>query len=357
MIVTAIIFIVILLVLVLSHEAGHFFSARFFGIKVEEFGFGLPPRAVGIKRKGTIYSLNYLPFGGFVKIKGEEGGGADDPESFGSKPAWKRSSILLAGVGANIFLAFLIFSFVSWWGVPRAVEESPNASSNNQIIITEIVSGSPAEKAGILPGDRVLKIDNFAPQSVKELQEFIVANKTNTLKILLERNEKTKEIMIKPRQNPPEGEGPLGVALAQIRIERSPWYWAPVEGAKLTWEVSKLTVFGLTDTVKKLLVKSDEGGEIAVAGPVGIFNLTGLAKESGLGNLLFFVALLSINLALINVLPLPGLDGGRFLFIIIEVVRGRRISERASSIAHGIGLALLLLLMVLITSYDIARVF
>ncbi|KKT29180.1 hypothetical protein A3G55_03550 [Candidatus Giovannonibacteria bacterium RIFCSPLOWO2_12_FULL_44_25] len=350
---TLIFFLIILLALVLSHEFGHFFAARAFGIKVEEFGFGIPPRIAGIWRdkKGTLYSLNFLPFGGFVKIFGEEGDGSDQPGSFGSKPAWSKALVLASGVLANILLAYMIFSFVSWAGAPQVIsEEERSFYQDAKITIIDLAPASPAAMASIKVGDQVVgfsKIENF--------QNFVRENQGQNINVSLLRGKETLAITVLARANPPEGEGPLGIALGYVRIKKSPWYLAPIDGARLAWQTLESTVLGFFEIVKNIARK--ETANIQVAGPVGIFNITSSAVSMGLNTILILTAILSINLAVINVLPFPGLDGGRLFFLLIEAIRGKRISPKIGAFTHSLGLAILIILMILITYHDIAKTF
>ena len=346
-----IVFIFILSVLVLSHEAGHFFSARFFGIRVDEFGFGLPPRVLSVMRNGTAYSLNLLPFGGFVKIFGEEGEDKTDAASFSSKSAYQRAIVLFAGVAANLLLAYLVFSWVSVLGVPEALsDEEAGLAPDAFIAITEIAPFSPAENAGFTLGDKILNFKN-----VSEFQAFVNKNRGKEIDISLERESEILNKRVLARPNPPEGEGSLGVALTALRIKKSFWYQAPWDGARLTWNVFLGTVYGLYGAARDLFF--GRTSQIEVAGPVGIFSLTSTVLRLGLGTFLTFLALLSINLAILNALPIPGLDGGRLACLLFEVIRGKPISQKTGASAHSIGLALLILLMILVTYRDIAKFF
>lgn len=351
MILSFIIFILLLSVLVLSHEAGHFFSARFFGIRVDEFGFGLPPRVFGVRRKGTLYSLNLLPFGGFVKIFGEEGEGGADLTSFSSKPAYQRAVVLFAGVAANLLLAYLVFSLVSFLGVPEALSDKEAALALNSFVaVTEVARNSPAESAGLTAGDKILNFKNVA-----EFQDFVNKNRGKEIDISLERGGEILNKRVLARANPPDGEGSLGVALMMLRIRKAFWYQAPLDGARLTWNAFLGTVYGLYGAARDLLF--GHASQIEVAGPVGIFSLTYSAVHLGLSTFLTFLALLSINLAILNVLPIPGLDGGRLAFLCYEIIRKKPVSQKTSIWAHSLGLALLILLMILVTYRDIAKVF
>lgn len=351
-----IIFIVILLILILSHEAGHFFTAKSFGIKVEEFGFGIPPKIAGIKRGETLYSFNLLPFGGFVKIFGEEGQEKEDKRSFGSKNAWQKSAVLLAGVVANIFLAFLIFSVVSALGIPRIVlEEELVTYPDSKITIVEVASNSPAYGSGIQMGDKVESVNGIMPKSLEELQKIVKENKGKNIDIVLLRNGNVLKKQVIPRIEHDLSEGPLGVALSWTRLEKTAWYKIPIEGVKTTFNTFVGTVYGFSSAIKNLII--GEHQNIQISGPVGIFNITKDVSATGLNMLLMLVGILSVNLAIINVVPFPGLDGGRFLFVILETIRRKPISPKFGAIYHGIGLAILIALMVAITIRDVSRIF
>lgn len=350
------IFIVILLVLILSHEAGHFFTAKGFGIKVEEFGFGIPPRVAGIKRGETLYSFNLLPFGGFVKIFGEEGQEKSDRRSFASKSAFQKSVVLLSGVAANLVLAFLIFSTVSAMGIPKVVlEDDLAAYPGAKITMVEIVPNSPAAQAGIQIGDKIREVAGVAPATIEELRIVVKTNGGRSIDIVIERNGDILKKNVIPRINFPAGEGPLGVALSWTRTEKALWYKIPIEGAKTTLNTFLSTVYGFGSAIKNLIV--GERQNIQIAGPVGIFNITKDVSATGLNMLLMLVGVLSVNLAIINVIPFPGLDGGRFLFVILESIRRKPISPKISAIYHGVGLAILIALMIAVTLRDVSRIF
>ncbi len=352
--------------LVLSHEAGHFFSAKYFGIKVEEFGFGLPPRMLGFKKGETVYSINWLPFGGFVKIFGEDSSPAADTNkaaldirNFGHKPPWVRSIVLLSGVIANILLAFILLTIISFGGIPEQISNTDAAPLDAAITITEIAGGSPASESDLKIGDEIkgLKFDteSLKPSSIENVQSFIKTHQGQDIILVISRGGIELEKTVHARENPPLGEGSLGIALSLIGMKDIPWYRAPIEGAKMTWTILKGTILGFWTLLISLIFGTSV--PIEVAGPVGIFNLTAEAQSLGISSFLIFMAILSINLAIINILPVPGLDGGRFLFVLIEKIRGRRISEKLSSIVHGAGLAFLIIMMLLITFYDISKVF
>lgn len=362
MIVTIIVFLLILSVLVLVHEAGHFFVAKFFKIKVEEFGFGLPPRAFGIKFGETLYSINWLPIGGFVKLYGEDEAGAgrikpsatshkpsaDSGRAFYARPVWQRALVVIAGVAMNFVLAVLIISFLfSVVGVPIP---------KNKVLVSAVVANTPADKAGLKIGDVIEEINGTKITTPSQLVD--IAKKHVGEKLVMQvksQNAKVKSIELTPRKNYPKGEGPMGVAVSQdVTIKKYPWYEAPFVGTKEALNQTWMIARGLGTLVSQLAkgaVPSD------VAGPVGIAQITGRVVDIGPYAVLSFISLLSLNLALINILPIPALDGGRLFFIVVEVVTKRKVSPEFESYAHTIGMALLLGLIALITLHDLVRVF
>ncbi|MDO8523568.1 MAG: RIP metalloprotease RseP [bacterium] len=360
MLITLFVFFVILLARVLSHEAGHFFSALFFGIKVEEFGFGIPPRMFGVRsKKGILYSFNWLPLGGFVKIMGEDGGDSSDPSHFANKPAWVQAAVLASGILMNLLLAYMIFVAVVGMGTFESLEDKDIALyPDAKVMIVEISPNSPAGAAKLEAGDTISNMvsdaDSVTPKTIDETQKFIGAHKGNEILMVIGRGKSEFKVTIVPRANPPEGEGALGVALSMVHIKKTPFYLAPIEGGQIMWNAATATLQGFWMLIKSLW---NGGAGVQVSGPVGIYNLTGQATSMGLSVLLTFIALLSINLAIINVLPIPGLDGGRLLFVVIEAIRGKKISANVSSTVHGLGLALLIALMLLITFKDIKALF
>ena len=365
-----ILFLIVLAVLILSHELGHFIAAKKSGVRVDEFGFGFPPKIAKFKKGETTYSLNLIPFGGFVKIHGEEGQEADDPRSFGSKPIWTRSLIISAGVIFNIALAWILIIAGFSFGMPVGVSSAPKGAEikNQKVIILEVAKNSPAEQAGILAGDELAGFSR-----VKEASNYISQNTGKEIEIRLRRN--TRHLAVKPpsgalsgltatadfsvkitpRINPPAGEGALGIAMDEIGTVKLPIYRAVIEGTKRTYNVVVGTAVSLFYFVVGA-VKGDVGLG-AIAGPVGIAGIAGSAAKFGFVYFLSFIAFLSINLAIINILPFPALDGGRLLFLLIEKVKGSPVSPKISSVVHGAGMAILLTLMLMVTYRDILKLF
>ncbi|MDO8574685.1 MAG: RIP metalloprotease RseP [bacterium] len=347
--ITVLIFILILGILVLVHEWGHFIAAKKSGLTVEEFGFGFPPRIFSWKVNETLYSINLLPLGGFVKILGEDGGETNSPKSFSSKSAGIRSLIAAAGVTMNFILGALLLIIGFYIGLPQILNKDNEAIAKNiQIQIIAISSNSPAEKANLKLGD---SIENFKEISI--FQDFISKNKGREVSLKIKRGEDYLEIKTVPRIDPPEGEGALGIALVKTGLISYPWYqsvWLGIKSAFIiTWEIIK-GFFGL---IKNLLTAGKIPQE--VAGPVGIAVLAGQAINLGFIYLLQLVALISLNLAVLNLIPFPALDGGRLLFLGIEKIKGSKVNPKIENAIHSIGLVLLLALVILITYRDILK--
>jgi len=361
MVLTVIVFIIVLSVLIFVHELGHFATAKRAGMKVEEFGFGFPPRVWGVKKGGTTYSINWIPFGGFVKILGEDGEDKDNPKSFSSKSAWRRAAVLIAGVAMNVVLAFVLLSVVNVVGLRVGFpdNEIPNNARNVMVQIIEVTDSSPARLAGlqVLDGIRGITI-NGAEQAVKnvsDVQNIISANKGKTVTIDIQRGNKQIGVNLTPRLNPPAGEGAIGVSLSNTAIVSYPWYRAIYHGARDTWLIILQTFIGYATIIKNIFTIGSPGMQLS--GPVGIAVVTGQAARLGFVYILQFMSLISINLAVLNFIPFPALDGGRLLFILIEKIKGSPIPKRAESAINTVGFALLILLMIYVTTKDVIRFF
>jgi len=351
---TIIVFIVILGLLIFVHELGHFWVAKRNGVKVEEFGFGFPPRIFGIKRGETTYSLNLIPLGGFVKILGEGGQEKQNPRSFAAKKIWRRAAILASGVTMNILLAVVLLSIGFMIGLPSAVDDDREVVGA-KVKITQVEPGSPAERAGLKTGDAILAVSNpvqqIEIQKVAQVQEFSDQNRGQEISLAVEREKQLTELKIIPAQ-----EGlPLGVGLTRVADISYPWYRAIYEGLLGTIALVWLIISYLGVLLWQLIVGGQMVGEIA--GPVGIFNLTGQAARMGFIYILQLTVLLTVNLAIINALPFPALDGGRLLFLLVEKIKGSPVSQRIEQAVHAAGFIFLILLMVLITVRDVIKLF
>jgi len=370
---TVIIFFLLLGVLIFVHELGHFLTAIRSGIRAEEFGFGFPPRMLGIAKEresgkwrivfgsrdvatdGTLYSVNWIPFGGFVRMKGEDENALDEPDSFAAKPARIRILVLSAGVIMNFALAWVLLSSLYATGVPQAVDEGNRADARETFVqILGVVSGSPAESMGLRPGDRIVSVDGVPVGASDELSSLVGERHGEDMTISLRRGDAVTTVRGTPRTDAPEEEGALGISFSEVGIFSYSWYEAPFLGAKATWYATGSILSAFGGILSKLLL--GQGGAGAdVTGPVGIVYLTKQMSDLGLTYLLQFAAVLSINLAIFNILPFPGLDGGRILFVIIEKLKGSPVREIVEQRFHQMGFFLLLLLMLLVTLRDVSR--
>lgn len=356
MITTILIFILILGLLIFVHEFGHFITAKKNGVRVEEFGFGFPPRIFGVKRGETIYSINLIPLGGFVKMIGEDGAEKNDPQSFASKKIWQRALILIAGIAMNFILAIVLLSVSNMIGLPMVVGDNNNiANQDIKIQISEVVSDSPAAKAGIKVGDIIKSVNSQNIYRVTDFQNTIKENLEKETDITISRGKEELNLELVPRANPPEGQGAIGIGLAETTIIKYPWHQAFWQGLKSAYYFTVMFVIAFGNLIKNLIL----GGHISadVAGPVGIAVLTNQITKLGLVYVINFAAILSLNLAIINAIPFPALDGGRLLFLIIEKIKGSPVSQKIEQSIHLVGFSLLIVLMVVITFRDIVRLF
>jgi len=354
MILTILVAFVSLIALMVIHEFGHFILAKKFGTKVEEFGVGYPPRLFGKKIGETVYSLNLIPFGAFVKVYGETGG-IEDYHSFTGKPMWQRFSIVLGGVVSFWIVSFIILSVVAGvWGIPTEVNDS-QAALNPKVHISRIAADSPAKQADLRVGDIVMGFEK-----VSSLQQFIGLNQGKEITLTVKRSKNILEKKLSPRLSPPEGQGPLGVGLVRSGLIAYSWYEAPLQGARATYNLTANVVNGWVVGVKSMLglAKLPDGLSIELMGPLGIFDLLGEYFQMGINYFLFLVALISVALALGNILPIPALDGGKLVFLAIEAVRRKPINHKLEQRITSVCFAALIIMMIFVTiKFDIPRVF
>ena len=365
MIITILIAFISLIGLIILHEFGHFVLAKKFGIMVEEFGVGYPPRLFGKKFGETIYSLNLLPFGAFVKIHGEEGG-IEDYRSFIGKPMRQRVLIVLGGVVSFWIIAIVILSIVAGvWGLPTAVGDEENHTLiDPKIQITAIASDSPAKDAGLKVGDVISEIgfqqSFFKVNKTKEVQEFTEAHKGQEITLVIKRGEEAFDVKIVPRVSFPEGQAPIGIGLTRIALKPYPWYQAPLKGATASFLLTKNIVQGWLMGFKSLLgiTKLPEGVKMELMGPLGIFDLLREYFKLGISYFLFLVSFISVALALTNLLPIPSLDGGKLVFLTIEAIRKKPVNQKIEQSITTAFFILLIILMIFVTiKFDIPRVF
>ena len=350
------IFLFILTVLVLVHEFGHFIIAKKTGVKVEEFGIGLPPRLFGLKKGETLYSINLLPLGGFVKLYGEEYNKLSKKNknrAFINKSVWQKTLIILGGVIGNFLLGWFIFSYLVTQGI---------SVPTDKVTIEKIGKNSPAQIAGLKEKDVVTKLipqDPRSPQIVLTATEDLISQTKKlagqTIGLEIKRNDKTFLIKIIPRINPPKGEGPLGITITSSMIKKYPWYTAPYFGLIETINVT----YKIASELGKLIlgIITFQKPHVDVAGPVGIATLAGQAIKFGGNAFLQFLALLSLNLAIINILPFPALDGGRLIFVFYEGILKKKPNKNVEQYTNLVGFVILLSLAALITVNDIIKLF
>lgn len=358
------VFLAILSVVVLIHELGHFFAAKKAGVRVDEFGFGLPPKLFTLfKKGGTEFTVNALPIGGFVKLYGENGEvselGVPDERSFGSKKLWQRGIILIAGVLMNFALGIFLFSVVySFLGVPAKI---------NGAKIVEVQADTPAAMADIQVGDLISNVKVLIPNdksitnvkisNAKEFTDTIAANKGKEVILVVTRGEENKEFKVTPRLDPPAGQGALGVVISDSELRHYPWYEMPFRGAYVgtqeAWAWGKEIVANFYQMIYRLV--TGQGISRDLAGPVGIYQISGQVQKQGLLAVLQFAGVLSVNLAILNIMPFPALDGGRVVFLVLELIRGKKVKEEIEGWVNTIGMLLLLLLMAVITINDLSR--
>jgi len=372
------VFILILGLLVFVHEAGHCIAAKRAGMGVEEFGFGFPPRLIGVQRVSgkwrmvrgggssrkpstinhqppTIYSLNWIPLGGFVRITGESGGDADDPRSFAAKPRWQRAIVLVAGVAMNLVLAIVLFTAVYSLGAPQVIDDLPPGATirDRRTSIIGVLRDGPAAGAGVQSGDAITAIDGESFTDIRGVQQYIGAHADQDLRITVDRNGQSREFTLRPAPLPGVERPGIGVQLVEVGTVRFPLHLAAWQGVRATGFVIAEILRALGGLVRGLVV--ERAVTVDVVGPVGIAVMTGQVVSLGFVHLLQFTAVLSANLALLNVFPFPALDGGRLFILLIEAIRRRSIGKRIENAIHAAGFALLLLLVVAVTYHDIAQ--
>jgi regulator of sigma E protease len=342
MVLTIIIAFFSLIGLMTLHEFGHFIVAKKFGVKVEEFGIGYPPRIVGKKIGETIYSLNWLPFGAFVKMPGEIEH-LEDSASFFKKPVWQRMLIVLAGVISFWLVSFLIFSFI-----PTGVS------------VFGVATSSPASVAGLTTGDVIQKISvgniDYPVFTINEVQKVINDNKGKEVVIDIQRGKTKSSLTVVPRILPPPGEGALGIGLAYGAAQRNyPLYQAPLKGLLRTYEFTVEIPIGWAKAITNATKGLPTG--VQFVGPVGIFSMFLDAAKQGIQYFFLFLALVSLYMAVFNILPIPSVDGGKFLFLIIEALRKKPISQKIEQNVTAACFGLLILLMIFVTVKDVIKLF
>ncbi|EKD33371.1 MAG: membrane-associated zinc metalloprotease [uncultured bacterium] len=356
MISTILIFLAVLALLVLAHEAGHFFVAKKIGAKVEEFGFGFPPRLFYFKRGQTVYSINALPLGGFVRIKGENGDYGADADSFASKSPIRKIFVMAAGVAMNMILAFVLLSVGFATGIPQVVSDSmPSYARVEQerITVAHVEPDSPVSKAGIGAGEHILAIDGNKFKSIQEIQAYLQTKQDKAVEVQTLRAGRETTTSVLPELSEDGNRVIMGASLLETGVVSYPVYRAVLYGATSTVNMTGMFIASFADIIKSAF--GEKKTAVEVAGPLGIAVMTGEMARLGMPYLLQFAAALSINLAIINFIPFPALDGGRAMFVLLERFRGRPVSRNLENAIHTTGFAFLMLLVAFVTYRDLAR--
>lgn len=360
MLITIVAFILILGLLVLVHEFGHFIAAKKNGVYVEEFGFGYPPRLFSFRFKNTLYSVNLLPLGGFVKLYGEEAGELDQSpqtpqlpqiprtQAFTNKKPRQKLIILCAGVLGNFLLGWFLISILFTQGIPTPTKD---------VIVDRVISNSPAQYAGLKPKDILLEIainnQAFKLKSTNDLIDLSKKYAGQEFAIKIKRINTERLISVIPRKSPPPGQGPLGIVVTSFIEKRYPWYQAPFFGLIEAFNITSKIVSELGKTL--FLLITFQKPQIDVAGPIGIAQFTGQAIKFGRNAVLEFIALLSLNLAVLNILPFPALDGGRLVFVVYEWISKKRVNKNLEKYLNFAGFSLLILLALLVSISDVIK--
>lgn len=356
---TALLVISILVLLIVAHEFGHFLAAKLLKVRVNEFGIGFPPRAFLIGKWGdTEYTLNWIPFGGFVKLFGEEEGSAHGRGSFIDASRLTQAIILVAGVTANVIIAYLLFTAAYSVGILHVVDDQENGKGT--VVVTDVLLGSPADAAGIRANDEIIRVYDesgaVAKLSPVGISDFVSERGGKDISVVYTHQKATNTAIVRPAHAVIEGEAQkpaIGMGLAIVTEEALPLTEAAKAGGYATYNTLALSLSGLWDIVKSTFRGSPNLEN--VSGPVGIVSAVGEASHNGWGYVLSLAAFISVNLAIINLIPIPALDGGRLLIVIIEAIMRRDAPKIAMQLLNTIGIALIILLMITVTYHDIVR--
>jgi regulator of sigma E protease len=351
------------LALIILHELGHYLFAKRYGVKVEEFGVGLPPRLIGKKIGETLYSINLLPLGAFVRLEGEEQA-VPGPRSFSTKPMWQRMVIVAAGVIAFWLVAVVIFTGLGMTsGIPTGIaDEETQGIVDPKVQILNVAKDSPAQAAELELGDSILKMEALGsglvvkPTKVAEIQSFTDLLQGEEVILTLERGEEIREVTLVPRVDPPAGQGAMGVALVRTAFVHYTWWEAPLRAVERTAVLTYEILRSLVGLVSNLVTGKGVPAGVEFMGPVGILHLLTNSFSLGIAHFLSFFAVLAVYLAIFNALPIPVVDGGKLLFLGIEAIRKKPIPEQIEQKLSVIVFVLLITLMIWVTIKDITRI-
>lgn len=357
-------FVLVFGILVFVHELGHFLAAKRFGVRVDEFALGLPPRIWSKKKGETLYALNLIPIGGYCKLYGEDGDRSDAKDNLQNKRPWQKASIFAAGVVMNFVLAYILlagFYLVGGQSIITGMNEHRGVINNQHVTISEVEKDSPAAKSGIEAGDIILKVngvDAFYSTVVSGEVQNAKANGQDIAVTLQRGNQEltkdldtyTDKITVDDREVTVER---VGIVMENTGKIRAKWYMAPIVAAQELLRLTGLTISGVYDFFKTLVTRFRLSEN--VGGPVAIYQLTGTAAELGIAALVQIMIMLSIALGVFNILPFPALDGGHILFLGIEKIRGKEIAQSTKNLVNLVGFGLLLVLVAVITWGDLGR--
>lgn len=355
-------FLVILLVLVIAHEFGHFILAKWTNMRVDEFAFGFPPRLFARKKGETTYSINAIPLGGYVSIWGENGEPNDTaknhPRAFGNRPWWAQLIVLIAGVAMNMFLAWIIFVSISYGKVEVSTSDETygKMAKDTMLVVTDVAPDSPAFRAGIIPGSTILNVTSAGAKAnltdATSLINFIGAHNNDPLTITYRHIDGApSSTTIAAVYGIVPDKKAIGISVDNIGVIDTTFVEAIKIGSTRTYDITMMTFDGL-----RMLVSSVYKGQSvlqSLSGPIGIAKIVGTTSEYGYKAVLTLVAILSINLAIFNILPLPALDGGRIVVVIIEAITKRKVPHKYYSWVNVVGFVLLMLLLLIVTVHDI----
>jgi len=342
--------------LVIAHEYGHFRAARRNGVDVEEFGIGFPPKVYGRKKGGTLYSVNALPLGGFVRLKGEDGS-VTGRGSFASAKFWPKTKIIMAGVAVNLLIAYIIFTILLIAGIPQLGQALPSfgpikpiQQSQSELTVFTVSKNSAAAKAGIQKGDKIITVDGKSLNSNEELKQFTSSNAGKTVAIQVEHNgaSATKTVVL----GTDTSSGILGITADKLSYSSYTWWTAPIAAFVLMVELVVLTLGAFGNLILGIFTQAKVSEQ--VSGPIGVWSVFSQITSFGWRYIALFVASISLSLAVINALPLPALDGGRQLMLVLRKI-GLKITPERENLIHVFGFVFLIGLMIVISISDISR--
>lgn len=355
MLTTLLLFLLILGLLVFVHEFGHFWAARKVGVTVHEFAFGFKPRLFAWKRGETEYAINLIPLGGYVRLEGEEEDTGKKGSLMAKKPG-QRAFIFVAGVLMNLLLAWILLTAaytIGSYPLTPTFGNHTGLASYSAAVITDVSANSPASAAGLQAGDTVRFVNAEQIDSANELIEFLKQNAGQEVTIKFDRGAESQTVTLTPRVDPPAGEGAVGIAIGESTLVRAPWYKAPFVALQELGSSIAATFVGFVSFLHQLIVRQEVSQD--VSGIVGVGAAVGIVRKLGIGPLLQFTALISTSLAVINIMPIPVLDGGHLLFLAAEAVRKKPVNDTVRAYLTAAGLVLILVIMLSVTYQDFLR--